>query len=68
MNIPKEPKIHINGVELTESQAVTVRVAVTQYLVEMGEPFALGDDEHGEKMRSLYQKQASEVLRVMVRT
>lgn len=60
-----EPTIIVNGTPLTAAMAMTVRVAVCSLLMQMREPHALGDDEHGRSMASLYDANASEVIRLM---
>ena len=60
----EEPEIVINGVQLTISQAMTVRVAIETFsmgLVEDG----LGDDNHGKKMVELYGAQISELRKII---
>ena len=49
-----EPTITINGHQLTEGQAMTVRVALGSLLMDMQEPDALGKDYHGRFMRNAY--------------
>jgi hypothetical protein len=61
-----EPDIIINGVRLNTAQAMTVRVALTSFGLEMNEPDALGDDEHGRAMSKLYRERAAEVVRLML--
>ena len=65
MSMPSEPRITVNGVPLTEAQAMTVRVALNHFSVDMDEPGALGGDEHGKAMSVLYRKRAGEVLDMM---
>ena len=60
-----EPTITINGLPLTEGQAIAVRVAITHFAMEMGEDGALGDDEHGRELAAAYRKRLTEVLRMM---
>jgi hypothetical protein len=48
-----EPKITINGIELSIAQAMTVRVAIESFASELREN-GLGDDEHGRKMVENY--------------
>lgn len=60
-----EPHITVNGQELTTGQAMAVRVALSNFFIEMGDPDALGDDEHGRAMVAAYSARAAEVLRLM---
>lgn len=63
--LASEPDITINGIALTPSQSMTVRVAVTNFHMEMSEPDALGDDEVGRGITSGYKDRSTEVLRIM---
>ena len=47
-----EPVITINGHLLTTAQAMTVRVAVEAWAIDLR--VGLGDDEHGRKMTDTY--------------
>jgi hypothetical protein len=60
-----EPKITVNGVELSVGQAMTLRVALTSFIFGMKED-GLGDDEHGIAMASGYIDRGSEVLLLML--
>ncbi len=59
-----EPKITINGVELTEAQAMTVRVALTSFDFSLTDG-SLGDDQHGKEMIGLYRERLRELYKVM---
>lgn len=62
-----ESDITINGVQLTNAQAMALRVACTAYHQEMASnPDALGDDEHGRRMVAAYRDRLGEVLRLLV--
>ncbi len=61
-----EPRIEINGQQLSAAQAMTVRVACTSYLEEMANPDALGSDALGRQMTAAYSAQLAEVLRIML--
>lgn len=63
---PIEPVITVNGFTLSVGQAMSVRVAITSYMSEMGQPGALGDDEHGRAMAQAYQERLSEVCRLIM--
>ncbi len=63
----REPAIRMNGVLLTPAQAMAVRVAVTSYAMEMREPGALGDDEHGQAMAQAYADRLGEVSELIHR-
>ncbi len=62
-----EPKITINGVDLTEAQAMTMRVALSNFGAAMAQPYALGADDHGKAMARLYTERSGEILAMMVR-
>jgi hypothetical protein len=57
-----EPVITINGEQLTGAQAMSVRVAITNFHAETAHPHAIGTDEHSLKMCTLYHLRLSEVL------
>lgn len=57
-----EPTITINGHILTSAQVMAVRAAISSFYTEMGEPDALGDDEHGRAMAAAYRARLMEVL------
>lgn len=59
-----EPKIVIEGVVLSEAQAMTVRVALDAFH-DRHQSGALGDDHHGQAMSSAYAKRSEEVLNLI---
>lgn len=61
-----EPLIIVNETPLTRSQAMAVRVALTSYHDEMGNPDFLGSDELGRQMTTAYRERLSEVFRLML--
>lgn len=62
----EESVITINGQTLTPPQAMAVRVAITNFHAETGDPRALGDDEHGIKMCAVYHLRLDEVLKIII--
>lgn len=60
LRMSKEPDITINGIRLTEAQAMLVRVAVSGFDPDCG------DDAHGEYMTKAYTKLRREVFLIMV--
>jgi len=60
----REPRIKINGVELTEAQSMALRVAAGKYVQEMIEK-GLGEDERGRSMAALYALRLREVEALM---
>jgi len=56
----KEAHIIINGVELTFSQAMTLRVAIGSFLLTLNDK-GLGDDKIGKKICENYIRSASEI-------
>jgi hypothetical protein len=62
--IPREPHIIINGHELSEAQAMTVRVALTLFGMEL-ENDQFRDDLGG--MGRLYQMRQREIVALMVK-
>ena len=61
---PVEPVITMNGVPLTLAQAMTVRVAIEGFSMDLMNT-GLGDDEHGKTMVKLYMQRIEEIRRVM---
>lgn len=57
--------ITINGQHLTDPEANTLRVAVTALHSEMSDPLALGDDDHGRTMASLYRQNCEQILTLL---
>ena len=60
-----EKEIIINGVTLTNAQALTVRVAVSSFHTDMKEN-GLGNDETGKAIANLYIKRAHEVEQLLI--
>lgn len=61
-----EPIITINGVQLTEGQAMTLRVAAGGFAMELQQN-GLGDDEHGKAMTAGYFARLNEIFELMER-
>lgn len=61
----QNPVILINGQQLTEAQATTVRVAVSSFMHDMEEPEALGKDDTGKSITAGYHDRCREVLGFM---
>lgn len=61
-----EPRITISGTELTEGQAMAVRVAINNFVTDLAQPEALGDDGFGRDLARAYTLRLQEVLRLMV--
>jgi hypothetical protein len=62
--LPDESIITVNGIQLTEGQAMTVRVALGQFVMELSHN-GLGDDEHGKALVKGYQERAHEIFKLM---
>jgi hypothetical protein len=60
-----EPTIIIGNKMLHKGQAMAVRVALNNFLIDLQEPDSLGDDEHGRAMTTAYRDRIVEVLRLM---
>ena len=58
-----EPTITINGVTLSQGQAMTVRVALSAFAMDLRD--GLGDDEHGKAMTAAYRARLSEILKII---
>lgn len=55
MSYVTEPTITVNGVTLTTGQAMTMRVALDTWAMELrDDPGCLGVDEHARHMRNGY--------------
>lgn len=59
----KEPDVTINGVRLTKGQAMTVRVALESFALDLSE--GLGDDEMGQKICEGYKGQIESIRRII---
>lgn len=57
----KEADIIIEGRKLSFAESMTVRVALTNYIMEM-DTNGLGDDEHGKFMANAYATNARTVI------
>lgn len=65
MTFPKEAKVKVAGVRLTEVQVMTLRVALNSFYVKMKEPGVLGVDPPGVAIAAGYARCCDEVLRLM---
>lgn len=59
-----EPKIIINGTELTTAQTMTVRVAIGDFSFSLMRN-GLGDDEQGREMTRLYRERIAELNKII---
>ena len=59
-----EPFIKINGRQLSEAEAMTMRVALESFAISLAED-GLGEDSHGKTMVRLYLKNIESIRRVM---
>jgi hypothetical protein len=59
----KEPQIVINGILLTESQSMTIRVAVESFATDLVN--GLGEDEIGKNICQNYKDRISEIRTFM---
>ncbi len=64
-SIPDEPDIIINGEGLTIPEAMTVRVAINSFLMELQENGALGSDRLGHELQSGYDRACRSILQKM---
>lgn len=62
MSKDKEPTVTINGIMLTEAQAMTVRVAIESFAMSLKSD-GLGDDAHGKEMVKLYGRRINDIRR-----
>ena len=63
----KEPLITINGVELTQGQAMTMRVALQHLALDMHEPSALGKDKVGRDIAKGYVRNVANINDIIAR-
>lgn len=61
-----EPTVNINGTSLTEAQAMTLRVAVTDFLTRMSNVGELGEDQAGEDIRQRYSARSTEIVSLLL--
>lgn len=60
-----EANIVINNISLTEGQSMAVRVAISNYYLELTtKQDLLGDDKHGKEIAKLYEKRLAETIRL----
>lgn len=62
-----EPLITVNGIELSVSQCMAVRVAIADFALHLNDPNYLGKDEHGWTVTRLYKARLAEVALIMQR-
>lgn len=62
----REATILINGRELTSQESMTLRVAISSFIMHL-KLEGLGDDEHRKEMTALYTKYARTVEGYLVR-
>jgi hypothetical protein len=65
MSVPEFPPITINGVRLTEAQAMTIHVAVQSFATTLQEE-GLGDDAMGKSLTANYLARIREINRLLV--
>lgn len=68
MRDPEEPNITINGVRLTPAEAMTVRVALGAFAMDLRCEGSLGDDDHGHAMRDGYLAALRDIIALMAAT
>jgi len=66
MGVKMEPKIIINGIELTDGQSMTVRAGIESFSSYLSDDDVLGRDEHGRLMVAAYRDRLSEVSRILI--
>jgi hypothetical protein len=65
---PTEPNITVNGVPLTTAEAMTVRVALGAFAIDLKREGSLGDDDHGYAMRDGYRAALRDIFALMAAT
>jgi hypothetical protein len=61
-----EPTITINGITLTDAQAMTVRVAIESFAFDLTSD-GLGEDDHGVTMTKNYLARIDEIRSLIFR-
>lgn len=61
------PAVAIGGTALSPAQRMTLSVALNNFRIEMSDPTALGDDEHGRELVELYKIQLDSMLLMLGR-
>jgi hypothetical protein len=64
MELPNEPTIVINGHELTKAQAMSVRVGLGSFAMDLSQN-GLGNDEHGRAMTIGYLAALGQIFKMM---
>jgi hypothetical protein len=57
-----EARIVVNGTELTESQAITIRLALITFQTELSERDAFGSDRHGHALSAAHQRNVRDLF------
>ena len=60
-----EARITINGQPLTTAQSMTIRVALSLFLMDMNNESALGGDATGEDIRQNYLARGREIFKLI---
>jgi hypothetical protein len=63
-----EASITVNGIPLTMSQSMTVRVALATFALDLQSERGLGDDEHGKAMVNGYMSAIRAIHQMMYPT
>lgn len=63
----KEASIVVNGIALDYAQSLTLRAAVSSYLMELQDPDALGTDELGRAITAGYKARLEEISKLISR-
>lgn len=62
-----EPKISIQGIELSLAESMTFRMALTSFLIDMKTENPLGEDKHGKEMQRLYLLHGRAIMSYMLK-
>lgn len=63
--LPAEPTFVVNGTTLNTSEAMTLRVALTDFLLQLETGTPCGADEHGRMMQAGYLNHGRAILALM---
>lgn len=65
MKTVSEAAVIINGVPLTTAQSLTLRIAASNFLLDVQDPNFLGDDDSGRAITKGYHDCLAEILELM---
>ena len=61
----QEPTVIINGIELTDSQSLTMCIAIALFAVDLLDPCSLVIDSVDKETAALYKARTTEIIKLM---